>query len=281
MKMVAPEDSTLKGKSNLTSSSGRSAVAYASVVGQFGRAAIGICIPKRAPLASASGVIFPELDGKEDHCDITKPSGAQVTKQADIDARRTALTKTEYSDEKDPPKAAKIANSRGKKSAGTKPKKPTSAGTKPKKPTSARTKQKKPSTKQKPTTTTKEARAAALVARQLLVCPSPSNPSETNVTSTSTASQQNVSINTGMSIGTPAEGERVPGTVATTSRKKSKSNAKVNVNAKQRLPVIGPGKRCKMKRKYVFPLLAVGTAARQLVDSLDSKEYNLYGSAFS
>ena len=45
--------------------------------------------------------------------------------------------------------------------------------------------------------------------------------------------------------------------------------------------MIGPGKRCKMKRKYVFPLLAVGTAARQLVDSLDSKEYNLYGSAFS
>ena len=45
--------------------------------------------------------------------------------------------------------------------------------------------------------------------------------------------------------------------------------------------MIGPGKRCKIKRKHVYPRLAVGTEARQLVDSLDSKEYNLYVSAMT
>lgn len=82
-------------------------------------------------------------------------------------------------------------------------------------------------------------------------------------------------------MGTPADGECVTSTATTTSRKKTKTNAKVNGNAKRRPLVIGPGKRCKMKRMHIYPLLAVNTPARELVDSLDSREYNLYVTAVS
>ena len=178
------------------------------------------------------------------------PTTAQAAKQAEIDARRAILNSKDYSVEED---TSKNENSKGQQSIKRK-------------------------------RTTKEVRAAAVIARQGLVGPSDLTKQTNNVTSSLTkdwTSQKNVSPQQGMSMSTPAEGERVTGTAATTSRKKSKSNAAVNINAKPRLPMIGPGKRCKMKRKHVYPLLEVGTEARTLVDSFDNREYNFYGIAVS
>ena len=93
MKMIAAEDVTLKGKSNSTSTSGHTAIeTYAS-----GRAAIAICNSKCAPIPAASTAIIPKptnnsRDDKEDwtnNCNTTKLlSGAQVSKQAGVNARR-------------------------------------------------------------------------------------------------------------------------------------------------------------------------------------------------
>ena len=183
---------------------------------------------------AVAAAAVPTNNSSEDDCAYESvPSIAQAAKQAEINARRAALSAKDYSVEEDTT-ASNNDNSKGQKS-----------------------------TKRK--STTKEVRAAAVLARQGLVGPSDLTPTITtnNGTSSSTkdgASEKSVSAQ-GMSMGTPAEGERVTGTAATISRKKSKSNAKVNVNAKPRLPVIGPGKRCKIKRKHVYPLLEVGTEA--------------------
>ena len=197
MKMIAAGDATLKGESNSTS--GRAAIE----THPSDRTAIEISIPKHAQttkdisVAAAAATIIQTPpnnsrdDDKEDWWGITKSSAAQVIQQNSIDARRAALRDTDYSVEEEST-AANNANSWGQKSAATKKKNPT----------------------------TKEVRVTASLARQRLVGSSEStDTAKNNATSSSTkvgASKKRVSVKAGMSVGTPAEGERVPGTVTTT-----------------------------------------------------------------
>ena len=87
----------------------------------------------------------------------------------------------------------------------------------------------------------------------------------------------------GISTDKPAEGKHVSQTPSTMLQKKSKSNADhMNKNGKQKLPPIGPGKGCKIKRKHdVYQSLEVGAVVHKLVDSFDSKEFNFYGNCIS
>ena len=81
----------------------------------------------------------------------------------------------------------------------------------------------------------------------------------------------------GLVIGIPREGERVSNTTTPTSRSVSKSRARGTKGSATKRPQVKVGKRCKVKRRYLYPALSIGTKARKRVDAFTNREYNFFG----
>jgi hypothetical protein len=81
----------------------------------------------------------------------------------------------------------------------------------------------------------------------------------------------------GLVIGIPRESERVPNTATPTSRSVSKSRAWGTKGSTTKRPQMKVGKRCKVKRRFLYPALAIGTDAHKRVDTFTNREYNSFG----
>jgi hypothetical protein len=81
----------------------------------------------------------------------------------------------------------------------------------------------------------------------------------------------------GLVIVIPREGERVSNTATPTSRSVNKSRARGTKGSSAKRPQIKAGKRCKVKQRFLYPALTIGTKARKRVGVFTNREYNFFG----